>query len=85
MLNDDFGILLGLYRECTGCVVLEEKPNSTIKQLLFFDEIYEITERRFKNKFTWKMYKGERELSRDEIIMVFAASNLKRHLLSIHF
>ena len=40
MLNDDYGLLLGLYRECTGCVALEEKPNSTIKQLLFFDEIY---------------------------------------------
>ena len=82
MANDDFGLLLGLYRECTGCAVLEQRPNSTIKQIVFFDEIYELTEKRFKNKFTWKIFRGGKELTRDQIVMIFAASNLKRHILS---
>lgn len=85
MLNDNFGLLLGLYRECTGCVTLEEKPNSTIKQLMFFEETYELVERRYKGKFTWKMFNLERELTQEEILYIFAMSNLKRHLLSKYF
>jgi len=85
MLNDNYGLLLGLYRECTGSITLEEKPNSTIKQLTFFDETYELVERKYRGKFTWKMFNLERELTREEILYIFAMSNLKRHLLSKHF
>ena len=85
MLNDNIGLLLALYRECTGCITLDEMPNSTIKQIMFFDETYELLERKYRGKFTWKMFNLERSLTQDEILYIFAMSNLKRHLLSKHF
>ena len=85
MANDDYGLLLGLYRHCTGCVIIEEKKNSTIKQLMFFEDAYVLKETRIKTNFVWKMYIKERELTRDEIITIFAMCNLKRHLLNTYF
>jgi len=85
MLNNDLGLLLALYKECTVCITLQEKPNSTIKQLTFFDETYELVERKYKEKFTWKLYNLSRELSEEEVLYIFSMSNLKRHLLSKQF
>lgn len=82
MVNDANGILLGLYRESTLTRTVEESEKSVKKELFFNKKQYTITENRVGKKLLWRVFDGERELTMDEVINLYAENNLRRLMRS---
>lgn len=80
MVNDANGILLGLYRESTITRTVEQSDRSVKKELIFDSKQYTIIEDRDCNKLQWRVFDGEKELTMDEVITLYAENNLRRLL-----
>lgn len=80
MVNDDHNILLGLYRESTSCETKESSKDFTLKIIEFDGVFYSLTESRIGRKFIWQIYSEGEELSRDEILSLYALVNAKRQM-----
>jgi hypothetical protein len=84
MVNDDHGLLIGLYRECSSCKTLEENAKFVRKEIVFEDAKYEILEKTVDRNKIWRVYSNSVELSREEILYLYASANLRRQMKA-HF
>lgn len=80
MVNDDHNILLGLYRECDLCESVESTKESITKKIVIDDVQYTLTETIIGRKFIWKIFSNGIEMSRDEILNLYALAHAKRLL-----
>jgi hypothetical protein len=84
MVNDEHGILLGLYRESSSSETIEENANFIRKRIVIHNQDYEIHETMIDRKRVWKVFMNSEELSREEILYLFAEANLRRQM-KYHF
>ncbi len=80
MINDNEGILIGLYRESSSSKTIKKVDNTLVKELLFEDKKYILIEEKIEQSIIWKIFDGEQELSREEIVNLYAFWNLKRQI-----
>lgn len=80
MINDSEGILIGLYRESSSSKTVKKIDNFMVKELIFEDSKYILTEEKIDQSVIWKIFDDERELSREEIVNLFAFWNLKHQI-----
>lgn len=74
-------ILLALYKECSECTIITENNNVSVKLISFFGDTYELVETTEAGQFQWQLSKFGRILNYDEILTVYAMTNLERQLL----
>ena len=81
MVNDDNGILAGLYRECDLVEKIEESSYSLKKNMKFGEETFVLIEQLVEKQLIWKIYnsKGE-QLSREDVVNLYAIANLRRQM-----
>lgn len=78
MVNDEHKLLNGLLKECSNCV--KSPGKKTFYELDFNGKKYTLYKGTFDGEVVWKIYEGEKELSRGEIIMLYAEKNLERQM-----
>jgi hypothetical protein len=82
MVNDRENLLLGLYRESVSTETIEETSTRVVKRVTLMNKNYMICEEKVDHNFVWKIYYGEKELTRDEIVELYAECNLRRQMVA---
>jgi len=81
MINDEYGVLSGLFRECDKCITIYKGVDFFIRHMTFYEKTVILKERLIKGDMHWHIYdSSDNELMEEEIINLYAESNLKRQL-----
>ena len=80
MKNDEYGILLGLFRESTSSKTIKETSDLIVKEIKFRDKVYILHESVKNHIYEWSILDNGVELTNEEIINLYAYNNLKRQM-----
>jgi len=79
MIDDKEGLLLGLYRESSSCITIEERLDGTIKEIVLNGVLYILKETKICNIHIWNLYTEDNlVIDIDEVINIFAIANCIR-------
>lgn len=81
MVNDNENLLLGLYRESSSSETIEETSSRVVKKMRILEKTFIVYEDKLDHAFVWKVFDSEKELSREEIVKLYAESNLRRQMI----
>lgn len=80
MIDDHHGVLMGIYREASKIETVKTGKKYLEKKIFINDSEFTLKEQATDNRFVWKLYDDNRELSREEIVSLYAYANLTRQM-----